>query len=230
MYNLVLLHGWGTDKNIWINIIPKLSSHFYVTTLDLTPWDPNLENMALQVLAQTPKNAIYLGWSLGGLLAWQIAIQASERVQKLITVATTPKFLATKNWEAMPEKTFHNFYKMFEKDHMQALKYFTSLQFMGEPQAKELTTTAKANLNKQQVNKQFLQNGLKLLRDTDLRNEINKIRCPAVHIYGENDHIVPVATAQQLPAKTKIVKNSGHALFLSHQEEFLRLLNKFINV
>lgn len=228
MHNLVLLHGWGTNLNIWNSITPHLAKNFHINTIDLQ-WDTNLENMVLQILAHSPKNAIYLGWSLGGLLALQLAILAPERVGKLITIATTPKFIATTSWQAMPLKTFTYFYQMFKNDHIQALHYFISLQFMGEPQAKELITIAKGNLDKQ-INKQFLENGLKLLRDTDLRSKVNTIKCPSLHIYSENDHIVPAVTAQQLPANTKIIKNAGHAPFLSQPKKFLQLLEQFTNV
>lgn len=225
MHNLVLLHGWGADPNIWNDLIPSLTPNFDVIALDLSLWC-NLEEMGTQVLAQTPKNAIYLGWSLGGLLALQIAIQAPERAHKLITVATTPKFIATKNWEAMPAETFNDFYQMFEINHIRALNYFISLQFLGSPNYKKLITITKKNLAKQ--SKQDLANGLQLLRDTDLRNEINKIKCPTLHIYGANDQIVPEVTAQQL-ANTKIIKNASHAVFLDQQKTFLQLLHKFAN-
>lgn len=226
MHNLVLLHGWGVDQNIWNNIVPNLSTNFHVSTMDLTQWDPNLELMTHKVLDQTPEKAMYLGWSLGGLLALQIAISAPKRVQKIITVATTPKFIATENWDAMPEKTFQHFYQMFKNDYLHALNYFISLQFLGSPNYKKSITITKKDFAKQ--SKQDLANGLKLLRTTDLRSQINNIQCPTLHIYGANDQIVPIATAQQL-ANARIIKNASHAVFIDQQKAFLQLLNKFTN-
>ncbi len=49
----------------------------------------SLEAMAQRVLEQAPPQAVWLGWSLGGLVASQ-AIMRPERVQALVTVASSP--------------------------------------------------------------------------------------------------------------------------------------------
>lgn len=50
------------------------------------------------VLQQAPDKAIWLGWSLGGLVASQIALTHPERVQALVTVASSPCFSARDEW------------------------------------------------------------------------------------------------------------------------------------
>lgn len=54
--------------------------------------------MAEAVLQQAPDKAIWLGWSLGGLVASQIALTHPERVQALVTVASSPCFSARDEW------------------------------------------------------------------------------------------------------------------------------------
>ena len=49
----------------------------------------SLEEMAERVLKQAPEKAIWLGWSLGGLVASQVALTHPERVQTLVTVASS---------------------------------------------------------------------------------------------------------------------------------------------
>ena len=54
--------------------------------------------MAEVVLRQAPDKAIWLGWSLGGLVASQIALTHPERVLALVTVASSPCFSARDEW------------------------------------------------------------------------------------------------------------------------------------
>ncbi len=58
----------------------------------------SLADMAEAVLQQAPDKAIWLGWSLGGLVASQIVLTHPERVQALVTVASSPCFSARDEW------------------------------------------------------------------------------------------------------------------------------------
>ena len=58
----------------------------------------SLADMAEVVLRQAPDKAIWLGWSLGGLVASQIALTHPERVLALVTVASSPCFSARDEW------------------------------------------------------------------------------------------------------------------------------------
>ncbi|MFP1455594.1 alpha/beta fold hydrolase [Escherichia coli] len=95
--HLVLLHGWGLNAEVWRCVDEELSSHFTLHLVacpasgvagDLVPM--SLADMAEAVLRQAPDKAIWLGWSLGGLVASQIALTHPERVQALVTVASSP--------------------------------------------------------------------------------------------------------------------------------------------
>ena len=78
---LVLLHGWASDSEIWRSLVPALRRHFHVTLVDLPGFgrsaacefhrDPAL--VIKQLLPILPESAIYCGWSLGGMLATAIA-------------------------------------------------------------------------------------------------------------------------------------------------------------
>lgn len=92
--HLVLLHGWGLNAQVWDCITPQLASH-----LPCTRWicgygrsggygAMSLEAMAQRVLELAPPQAVWLGWSLGGLVA--SGGDDAERVQALVTVASSP--------------------------------------------------------------------------------------------------------------------------------------------
>ena len=103
--HLVLLHGWGLNAEVWRCIDEELSSHFTLHLVDLPGFGRSrgfgalsLADMAEAVLQQAPDKAIWLGWSLGGLVASQIALTHPERVQALVTVASSPCFSARDEW------------------------------------------------------------------------------------------------------------------------------------
>ena len=92
--HLVLLHGWGLNAKVWDCITPQLASHFTLHLVDLPGYGRSggfgamsLEEMAQRVLENAPERAIWLGWSLGGLVASQVALSHPDRVQALVTVA-----------------------------------------------------------------------------------------------------------------------------------------------
>ena len=111
--HLVLLHGWGLNAEVWRCIDEELSSHFTLHLVDLPGFGRSrgfgalsLADMAEAVLQQAPDKAIWLGWSLGGLVASQIALTHPERVQALVTVASSPCFSARDEWPGIKPAVF----------------------------------------------------------------------------------------------------------------------------
>ncbi len=99
--DFVLLHGWGLNADIWHCIINRLAPHFRLHLVDLPGYgrssgygDMSLSEMATVVLNQAPEKALWLGWSMGGLVASQIALNQPEQVIGLITVSSSPCFSA----------------------------------------------------------------------------------------------------------------------------------------
>lgn len=72
--------------------------------------------MAEAVLQQAPDKAIWLGWSLGGLVASQIALTHPERVQALVTVASSPCFSARDEWLVIKPDVLAGFQQQLSDD------------------------------------------------------------------------------------------------------------------
>ncbi|MDM8569389.1 alpha/beta fold hydrolase, partial [Thiotrichales bacterium HSG1] len=75
---LILLHGWGFNNNIWDDIAVDLAKDWRVYQVDLpghgkSPMcDYSLSSLTEQLAASLPNDAVWIGWSLGGLLAMNI--------------------------------------------------------------------------------------------------------------------------------------------------------------
>jgi pimeloyl-[acyl-carrier protein] methyl ester esterase len=227
---LVMLHGWGWHSGIWKCLTTELSQHYHLYLIDIPGFGhSNLElptyhfaNIVNLLFPLLPTEATWLGWSLGGLIAWWVAIHHPEKISRLITVASTPKFIKDNTWPGVPEHVLEKFSQSLLYQYDQTITDFLTLQLRGNPNQKilfselqaELLTTPKPKLS-------ALVGGLQLLRETDLRPDIDKVKCPSLHIFGSLDTLVPVKVASLLPnAQCKIIQRVGHMPFLS-QHEFL---------
>ena len=80
---LVFIHGWGLNSAVWQPSIEVLKEKFEVITVDLPGFGSNVEHslspytlakVVTLVQQAVAKPAVYIGWSLGGLVACEIAL------------------------------------------------------------------------------------------------------------------------------------------------------------
>jgi len=238
--NLVLLHGWGAHSGVWQTLVPMLRENFQVTCIDLPGHgnspelaDNSIESWAKAVLAVAPKKAIWLGWSLGGLVGQYAASIDKTRIEKLILLASTPKFVATEKWpEAVDKKTFQTFYEEVIREPSTSLLRFIAIQTRGSKTASEDNRVLRKTLLDPMPRSAALDEGMKLLLATDLRERLNEVMCPVFVLGGERDNLVPknalpVISRLCRNAKYTAIKRAGHAPFLSHVNEFCELVNDF---
>ncbi len=216
--DLVLVHGWGMNGAVWQQTVNALSAYFTVHVVDLPGYGhsadthaDNLDEIAQLVLQSAPENAIWVGWSLGGIISTHIALNYPERVSKLITVASSPKFAAERPWRGIKPEVLTAFTEQLMQDFQMTIERFMALQAMGSPTARQdVKTLKKAVLSRPLPNQESLLLGLDLLATIDLRQELARLKMPFLRLYGRLDGLVPVRVATELE---KIVPDSGHYVF-----------------
>ncbi len=239
--DLVLIHGWGMNGAVWQPTIEKLSAHYRVHSMDLSGYGhsqhlgaADFQQLVDQLLAQAPKKAAWLGWSLGGLLATQAALTAPQRVNKLITVASSPRFSATDLWRGIKPVVLCQFSQQLKSDFALTIERFMALQMMGSSSAKkDIKQVKQAILSRPAPNPAALSSGLRILADIDLRENLNQLTMPVCRMYGRLDGLVPIKVAADtdilLPQSTKVVfEQASHAPFISHHDEFITQLDNFL--
>ena len=99
--DIVLLHGWGGASHSWQGLIPALQSIANIIALDLPGFGASkeipefyLEAVVTLIAAQLPERCVLVGWSLGGMLAVQLAARYPHKISHIITLATNAKFVA----------------------------------------------------------------------------------------------------------------------------------------
>ncbi len=148
--DLVLLHGWGLNAEVWSCIRERLGAHFRLHLVDLPGYGRSenfpamtLEEMAECLLPFMPSQTLVLGWSLGGLVASQLALRAPQRVTGLITVASSPCFSATEAWPGIKPDTLTQFQQQLSEDFKRTVERFLALQTLGTDTAREDARTLK---------------------------------------------------------------------------------------
>lgn len=238
--DLVLLHGWGMNGAVWHQVVEALSRHFRVHVVDLPGYGysaachaPTLERMAEWVLEEAPAQAIWIGWSLGGLVATQIALNHPDRVRKLVTVASSPKFAAQRPWRGIQPNVLQAFTAQLTDDFRATIERFMALQTLGSPSAKQDVQQLKeAVLSRPEPNPESLLVGLQWLEQIDLRAQLPQISMPFLRLYGRLDGLVPVKVAsdldEQVPNSDSLVfTQSSHAPFITELELFCQTIAAF---
>lgn len=241
--DIVLLHGWGLHGGVWEETAAQLANDFRVTCIDFPghgrsaamPEPYTLHTLVERIVSGAPQQAIWLGWSLGGMLAMHFAATHPERVTKLILVASTPRFTRSADWShGISPEVLEHFAQELEHDAEKTVRRFLALQLRGSERAQ----TSLAALNHAVFRHALpataaLRGGLNILRDADLRARLARITSPALVIAGERDPLIPLQAGDYLAAhlpngKLFPLPKSGHAPFLSHPAEFMRALNNFL--
>ncbi len=238
--DLVLVHGWGMNGAVWQQTVDALSSHFRVHVVDLPGYGhsaechaENLEQIAQQLLEQAPKQAIWVGWSLGGLVATHMALHHADYVSKLVTVASSPKFSAEKPWRGIQPNVLSAFTDQLVEDFQTTIERFMALQAMGSPSARhDLKQLKQAVLSRPMPNPKSLLAGLTMLADVDLRHQLPDLSMPLLRLYGRLDGLVPIKVAKDLDkslpeSEQFIFTQSSHAPFMTEPEAFCHQLIRF---
>jgi pimeloyl-[acyl-carrier protein] methyl ester esterase len=241
---IILLHGWGFQHHIWDDFVSFLIEDFSVFQIDLFGYGQSpmlepysLENIAKHLVEQLPENALWVGWSLGGLIAQFTAFNYPNKIKGLFLIGSSPCFVQKENWQyAMAEATLDKFAFQLEKDWAGTLQRFLALQLQGDDQAKFWLKKLRFQLqNSPAPHPLALNAGLQLLKSADLRNLCEKsIPCPTFLCFGRRDALVPASLSDAWcglnPAlQSVIIEGAAHTPFLSHAPDVLTALRRFWN-
>ncbi|NOX76962.1 MAG: pimeloyl-ACP methyl ester esterase BioH [Gammaproteobacteria bacterium] len=241
--DLLLIHGWGMNGDVWEGLLPALEPHFRVTIVDLPGHGRSVDDfdeftlptLAADIADIAPDHASIVGWSLGGQIATQFALDYPQRINKLTLVASSPRFVRSDDWpNGVAPEVLNGFAEGLISDFQATLRRFIAIQAMGSEHAREQQRDLRERVfrhGKPQL--RALEGGLQLLQHTDLRPQLSRLDCDTLLISGEHDALFRLAAAQQtLPliphATLNIIKGAGHAPFLSHPDVFLHSLTQFL--
>jgi len=239
---LVMVHGWGMNSSVWSDFATELAGSRRVTLIDLpghgdSPFtgQRELSAWADSCLEAAPASAVWIGWSLGSLVALQAAHQAPERVAGVLVLAGMPRFVQAGDWPyAMALRTLDLFSQALGEDHTRTLERFLALQMLGGDLAQESLRRMKRRLRERpEPHPEALERGLDLLKQADLRQLLGELACPTAWLYGDRDTLAPAAAVRLLgrwlPSfSSEVIQGAAHTPFLSHPVETHRAVGRFL--
>ncbi len=212
----------GLDEHLRVEIEPLPE----LTSSDPQDWLDELDDAV-------PDNAWLGGWSLGGMLASELAARRGERCCGLLTLASNPSFVAHEQWaSAMAGETFDGFLAGCAADPRTTLKRFALLCAQGAADTRGLSrlllsgapTTAPA----------VLMAGLELLAQLDTREALQGFRGPQLHLFAGLDALVPAEAAGELLAllpdiEVGLIEHASHGFLLEDPHGVAGAIQAFLH-
>lgn len=240
---LVFIHGWGLNSAVWQPCIEHLETDFEVITVDLPGFATNAQyqlteysliELATAIQQAVGKPAVYIGWSLGGLVASQITMRYSSQVLGLVTVASSPQFVERENWPGIKENVLAMFHQQLAKDTTKTINNFLKIQAMGSPHIRQDIKKIRDLVMQYELpSQQILDDSLKLLETSNVTHNLSDITQPFLRLYGKLDGLVPKQIIPLIDnlapnSQSHIFEQASHAPFISHQTEFLATLKSWL--
>jgi len=230
--DLVLLHGWAMHGGIFAPLSEQLAKTFRVHLVDLPGHGysrGDLEYLepaqCAAALAQRLPRALWAGWSLGGLIALQAALDNADHVRGLAMITSSPRFVAAPDWpRGVKREVFEQFDAGLRSDYRATIERFLALEALGSERTQACLHELRAHVfERGEPAIAALEAGLRALETTDLRARLKQLTVPSLWLAGRRDRLVPQAamrwSAQQSPQGRFVEFPSGHAPFIGHADE-----------
>jgi len=244
--NVVLLHGWGLNSAVWNDFVQHLRAarpDLTIQQLDLPGYGRNIEQSSTADLAELAEAciematspAIWVGWSLGGLVAMQAALlDDSHRIQGLQLICSTPKFTWADDWPNGVDLTiFERFCDQLAGDYERALTMFLLLQAGSNAGSRALARRAhQAICTLPTPDSNTLYDGIRCLADSDLREHLSALSLPMQVLSGKRDRVISPDSSRLLAEMLDadlVELNCGHSPFMSYPAEVLEALLTLID-
>ena len=240
--NLTLLHGWGLNGSVWRGVRDALAECYTLHIIDLPGHGRShgapvttLNAFVEAVARAMPTRSHLLGWSLGGHTAMALAQRYPARVDKLITVSATPRFVNADDWPyGKPAEVLADFARRLSTNYHATIPNFLALQALNQPNLRDVVRQLHEAVGAHGAPSiTGLSACLDILKASDIRHELSQIAAPALVMQGDHDALTSVAAAQwladHLPGSTYcLIEHAAHAPFLSHRKIFQDHLLAFL--
>lgn len=220
--SLFLIHGWATNAAVWPDWLATSSAYCYQS-----PHYPDYSHLAksfTDVYQQRCRPLTVIGWSLGGMLALQLAAAHPEKIEKLILISSTPRFTLCENYTiGLAPGLLKNLARKLPKNKWQTQFDFYKLMFPTKEHPWEKKFALQVAPLLEHIEILTLQSGLLYLLEKDLRCILTSIHTPCHILHGTEDGICLPAAGQHLAAmlpnsKLTFVPGAGHIPFYTQEE------------
>ena len=249
---LVFVHGLGASWQSWLENIPEFARDHRVVAMDLPGFgysempeeEISIERYAkwtfrlLDVLGI--ESAAVVGNSMGGFIAAEMAIREPERVQRLVVISAAVFWQTYRRAQPLVQIA-----RLSDAIVARGLARVTD-DVATRPRLRSWALATAGFRYPHLISKELAHEMVRSARRTDgflpalealadfpLEEELPKISCPALIVWGAHDTLVPVKDAKRMedliPDSRRVVfERTGHVAMLERPERFNRLLREFL--
>jgi 3-oxoadipate enol-lactonase len=237
---LVLSNSLGTDLHMWDAQMPAFTEHFRVLRYDTRGHGHSLVSEGFYSIEQNGRDVLALldaldvakahfcGLSMGGLIGQWLAINAGERLDKLVLCNTAAKIASPEVWNPRIDSVLRD-----GQAAMQALRdasiarWFTAEFAIAEPAQVESVVAMLA-----QTSPQGYAANCAAVRDADFRDQLGAIRAPTLIVAGSADPVTTVADgrfmAERIIGGRLLELHAAHLSNVEAGESFTRPVLDFL--
>ncbi len=239
---ILLLHGLGSTKADWNDQISAFSENHRVIAPDFRGHGNSTkpksrkeygvgfcsEDMKLLLQKLKVTQCTTIGFSMGGAVAFDMAVKYPALLSKMVIVNTAPDFnkLGWLGTKMILERTFS-----LKFSGMEPLAKKVALGMFPEEHQKKLREAFYKRAKANDVNAYY--HSFRSLMKWGIGDEIRNIKTPTLVIASELDY-TPVSLKEDyaykmLNAKIVVIKNSRHGVTMDQPEDFNKTVLKFID-
>jgi pimeloyl-ACP methyl ester carboxylesterase len=249
---ILFVHGLGASWQSWLEQMPEFAASHRVVAMDLPGFgysESPSEDISIEYYARWTarfmdvlgiESAAVVGNSMGGFVSAELAIKSPERVQRLVFVSAAifwqnrrraqPLVQLARMSDAVVARALVR--ATDDIATRRRLRYaalasagFRYPQYVSDELAHEMVRSARRTDG-------FLP-ALEALAGYDLEEELPKISCPTLIVWGASDQLVSVKDAERLEdlipdSRREVFERTGHVAMLERPERFNRLLQEFL--
>ena len=237
---LVLIHGLGSSILDWENQVEFLSKHFQIVAIDLRghgkSGKPSGPYSVPRFASDTAKLIQFLnlapahvaGISMGGMVAFQLALDAPKLVKSLIIINSGPELVLRTFQERM---TFLQRRLIVRCLGMARMAQLLAKILLPEPHQKSLQRKLVKRWAKN--DKKAYLASLRAIIGWSVADRISTIQCPTLVISADNDY-TPVSfkekyVSKMARAKLVVIRNSRHLSPVDQPGQVNDALMKFLS-
>jgi len=237
---LLLIHGLGSGMQTWQMQVPVLSKYYKVVTFDLRGHgrsDKPLERYNIGMFAADTAglmkslgipSAHVVGFSLGGMVGFQLCLDAPDMVKSLVVVNSPVTG-----------------YRQPLREGFQSWKHFTRVQLTGirknrKSNGQQLSPKQDEDQWQQTLTERFAMNNMLAQANSfwavlkgNVTDNLSLINCPTLVITSDKDYVpvsVKSAYVSRIPrAEMVVIPNSRHAVPTEQSEKFNTVLLDFLS-
>lgn len=236
---VLLLHGLGSRSDDWQLQVPVFAERYRVVTADMRghgrtskpPGPYSVPMMAADVLGLLEALAIdatyVIGLSMGGMIAFQLAVDHPERVRSLVIVNSGPELVARTLAERLQIVRRLALARLFNPER--------TAQFLGPrlfPKPEQAAVRAQFTAQWAENDPLAYRAAMRALVGWSVTDRLRAVSCPTLFVSGDRDY-TPVAykepyVAMMPNARLVVIRDSGHATPIDQAERFNAAVLEFL--